>query len=191
MLNCCRALTDETGEAFLGVMHGKEYIIIGVLNETTDKHLGSSTDNITENETVRKYLQLLEVPAKAKQIPGKMKKVTGSELWIIEPEYIEWTSLTEYYPFVFETLDNWTTEVSVSPPEGYEPDHESLSENVTNEVETVMFTITEVGSKPGETYVVYKVWHNGKLQVIHSGIPAKETPAYQKAKGRGKGITGF
>ena len=61
-----------------------------------------------------------------------------------------------------------------------------------NEVEAVQFTLTEVGSVPGTTFVVHRVrGPNGRTITVKSGIPTKLTPAYEKAKGKGKGITGF
>jgi len=193
--------TDGNGIAIIPLLAG-DYVIITTDNETTKTSLADrlgvsasdfqcSIDNNPDTITMRKHLQQIN-KADGKKVPAKTKKVKGSELLIIEPEYIEWTTLTELYPILFETSEDWTTATAISPPEGYVSDFDSLTEIVTNEVEAVQFTITEVGSVPGDTFVVHRVkGPNGKTVVIKSGIPAKLTPAWENAKGKGKGITGF
>jgi len=41
---------------------------------------------------------------------------------IIEPEYVEWDGAQELYPFIFESVGNWTVTTSVTPPEGFVAD---------------------------------------------------------------------
>jgi hypothetical protein len=131
--------TDSNGDLTLNVAAG-EYLIIG--DDGTDKHLGTSAI-VGEGETVTKYLQMM-VTASGKKITGKSRVIKGSELLIVEPEYIEWDGTQELYPFIFESLDNWEVTVDVTPPEGFEPDYPELAEDVTNEIEAVQFTITDV-----------------------------------------------
>ena len=42
-----------------------------------------------------------------KKTPGKSTRVIGSEIIIVQPEYVEWTSAEELYPFAFETAETW------------------------------------------------------------------------------------
>jgi len=61
--------TDSTGGAFLGVMHDKEYLIIGVLNGKTNPQLGTSTGKVEQGKIIEKKLQYLEVPSIAQMPP--------------------------------------------------------------------------------------------------------------------------
>jgi hypothetical protein len=132
-----------------------DYIIIGVANGVTDyKHLWSpvSAEDLNwGNGEIFKNL-ILMTDNRGKKSPGKTKKVTGSELIIVEPEYVEWTSEQELYPFAFESIGDWNVAVSVAPPEGFVADQESLSEEIPSALKAIQFTITDVGSswKPTE-----------------------------------------
>ena len=80
-------------------------------------------------------------------MPAKSKRFTGSDLLVIEPEYVEWSSDTELYPFVFDSVGDWDVTTSVTPPEGFVSDYDALSATVDSDVKAVQFTITDVGSK--------------------------------------------
>ncbi|MCG7851601.1 MAG: hypothetical protein MIO92_03690 [Methanosarcinaceae archaeon] len=123
---------------------------------------------------------------KGNKNPGKTTKIKGSELLIIEPEYVEWSSETELYPFVFDSVGDWTVTTSVEPPEGFVADNEALSAEVTNEVEAVQFTITDVGSKWVPTKVMHKIKHKKqKEMIIKSDVGLKLTPELAMEKGVG------
>ena len=119
--NCTAYRTDSTvysasagsAVATIGVDAG-EYLVIGVGVDGTDKHLGTSA-TVAEDERVEKYLQQL-ITAAGKKISGKSHKHEGSLLLITEPEYVEWDSTEELYPFIFETLDHWGVLVEVETP---------------------------------------------------------------------------
>ena len=85
----------------------------------------------------------------------KTSKETGSELWIYEPTSVLWDGVTEYYPFVFESDSNWSIDVCLNPPEGYEVmDGEACIQTlVAGEIKTINFKLVEVGSVPGDTVV--------------------------------------
>ena len=53
--------------------------------------------------------------ANGKQVPARYTKLTGSELLIIEPEYVLWDDTDQLYPFVFETIGDWSVTTSVAP----------------------------------------------------------------------------
>jgi hypothetical protein len=96
------------------------------------------------------------VKANGRTVAARTTRLRGSDLLITEPEYVEWYSTEELYPFVFESVGDWGVTTSVSPPEGFVADNESLAAEVTNETEAVQFTITDVGSKWKETEVTYE-----------------------------------
>ena len=117
-------------------------------------------------------------------VAAKSKKFTGSELLIIEPEYIEWSSETEVYPFVFDSVGDWEVTTSVTPPEGFVADYNSLSADVTNESEAVQFTITDVGSKWIPTKVTHKLRHKKQKEItFESDVGIKLTPELAQEKG--------
>jgi len=119
--------------------------------------------------------------------PAKIKRVTGSELLIYEPEYVVWDSSTAFYPFVFQTIDEWGVSVSVEPPEGIVTNSgSSLSTDVVNEVEALQFELSDVGTDWSPVGVTFEVEHKGKSQIIKSEVGTALTPDFAKANGVGK-----
>jgi len=170
-------LTDENGRASIAVPPGT-YVVIGMQD---DKYIGRSVDVVSE-ETSFKYMQII-VKANGKKVPGKYKRRTGSELLIIEPEYVEWSGTEEYYPFIFESVGDWQVTTSVAPPEGFVADHNSLSEEVTSEIEAVQFVITDIGSEWVSTGVTHEIKHKGKKEKVKSKVGVKLTKKLAKKKG--------
>jgi hypothetical protein len=113
---------------------------------------------------------------------AKYRRQTGSELLIIEPEYVEWDSTQELYPFIFESVGDWEVTTSVSPPEGFISNQNSLSADVNSETEAVQFTITDIGSKWTKTGVTHKIKHKGKTKTIKSTIGIKCAKQLAKEK---------
>jgi hypothetical protein len=183
------AFTDGvTGEASLQVPPGN-YIIITKYDPDPDPaHLGDeifagvSAGAVETGEIKQKYLQVIK-NANGKNVPAKYWKLTGSELLIIEPEYVEWDGTEELYPFVFESIGDWSVTTSVSPPEGFVADYNALSEMVTTELEAVQFTITDIGSKWESTGVVHTLKHNGKEEKVKSRVGIKCAKEFAKGKG--------
>jgi hypothetical protein len=128
------------------------------------------------------YLKLL-VKANGGRSPATYTVQTGSELLIIEPDYTEWDGEQELYPFVFESVGDWSVTTSVSPPEGFVADQESLSAEVNTEIEAVQFVITDVGSKWIDTEVLHTVKHKGKEKKIKSKIGIKCSKKLADEKG--------
>jgi hypothetical protein len=183
------AFTDEyTGEASLLVPPGN-YIIITEYDPDPDPaHLGDeifagvSAGGVETGEIKQKYLQVIK-NSNGKNVPAKYWKLTGSELLIIEPEYVEWEGTEELYPFVFESIGDWAVTTSVSPPEGFVADYDELSEEVINELEALQFTITDIGSKWESTGVVHTLKHKGKEEKVKSRVGIKCAKALAKDKG--------
>jgi hypothetical protein len=171
--------TDSSGQTTFALAPG-DYLVIG--SDGTDKHLGVSASDVTCGILMRKYLQQMET-ANGKTHPGKTSVRTGSELLVIEPEYVEWTATQELYPFVFESLGDWSVTTSVAPPEGFVADHDSLAAEVTTESEAVQFTITDVGSDWVPTHVKHRVQHGARREVLLSRIGVSLDGALASAKG--------
>jgi hypothetical protein len=145
-------------------------------------YIGRSVGDIESGQTVDKYLQVIK-KVTGKKVPGKYTKRTGSELWIIEPEYVEWDGEEEYYPFIFESVGDWEVATSVMPPEGFVADHDSLAEEVTSEIEAVQFKITDIGSDWVATEVMHEIKHKGKKEKIKSKVGVKLSKKLAKEKG--------
>jgi hypothetical protein len=166
-----------------------DYVVIALYDRSPDfRHMGSPIgldhlDWLTD-DPIEKHLMVME-KVDGKKVPCKTTKFKGSELLITEPEYIEWDSTEETYPFVFETIGDWEVTTSVAPPEGFETDYKSLDAEVINELETVQFTITDVGSSWKETKVKHKIKHKGKNQTLESKIGIKLSKKLAKEKGLG------
>jgi hypothetical protein len=181
------AVTDNEGKAPLILPPG-DYILIAEYDPDNDPrtdnaiYIGISAGDLDPGETMNKYLQVI-VKADGKKVPAKYTVITGSELLIIEPEYIEWDGAQESYPFVFESIGDWGVTTSVTPPEGFVTDYKSLSTEVNTELKALQFTITDVGSKWKHTDVEYRIKHKGKTEVVKSEIGVKLSEKLAKEKG--------
>jgi hypothetical protein len=183
------AVTDNSGMARFYGIEKDDWVVLARHPEFSDiKHMGSllGSDDLcwVSEEPCEKHLMVLVKPD-AKKVAGKTKKLKGSLLLITEPEYVEWHTAQELYPFVFETIGDWSVSTSVNPPEGFETDYDSLSADVTNEIEAVQFTITDVGSEWKETKVKYKIKHGKKTESLESKIGIKLSKKLAKDKGLG------
>ncbi|MCH8854125.1 MAG: hypothetical protein IID41_15960 [Planctomycetes bacterium] len=118
-----------------------------------------------------------------KKKPGKTTRLTGSELLIIEPEYILWDDTEQLYPFIFEAVGDWGVTTTVVPPEGFVSDYDALSADVDNEIQVVQFTITEVGSELVPTETTFDVTHNGRRRIVRSEVGIMLTPEYARSRG--------
>ncbi len=180
-MNCCT--TDANGECNLDLQPG-DYVIISVDATKTvlPDPLGVSAGDLLCGEQMHKHLQQI-VKSDGKKVPGKTTRRTGSELLIIEAEFIVWDGTEQLYPFVFETVGDWGITASVAPPEGFVSDYDSLSVDADNEIQTVQFTITEVGSELVPTGTTFEVTHRGRSEIIHSQVGIFLTPEYAQARG--------
>ncbi len=180
--NCDVVATDVTDAAGLinFALATGDYLVIGY--DGSDKHLGVSASDLICGDSMRKYLQRLET-ANGKRHPGKTSKRTGSELLIIEPEYVEWSGVDELYPFVFESVGDWDVSTSVEPPEGFVTDYDELAEQVDNELEAVQFTLTDVGSDWVPTGSQHLLEHNGRREILVGRVGVLVAPGLALAKG--------
>lgn len=115
---------------------------------------------------------------------AKSKRFKGSDLLVIEPEYVEWSSDTELYPVVFDSVGDWSVTTSVAPPEGFVSDYDALSATVNSDVKAVQFTITDVGSKWIPTKFTHKIKHKKHKDItFESEVGIKLTPELAQEKG--------
>jgi parallel beta-helix repeat protein len=142
---------------------------------------GVSASDLACGQDMKKYIQVIE-KSTGEKVPAKYTKKTGSELLIIEPEYIEWDSTSELYPFVFDSIGDWNVTTAVYPPEGFVTDHEALYEEVLSELEALQFNITDVGSEWVDTIVTHEIKHKGKKEKVHSKIGVKRKVGLDKEK---------
>ena len=177
------ATTDSNGMAVLNLPPG-DYIVISddATKTVLPDPLGVSASDLQCGELKQKHLQQI-VKANGNKVPGKTSRLTGSEMLIIEPEFVIWDTTEQLYPFIFETIGEWGVTATVTPPEGFEADHESLSAEVNNEVEAVQFTITELGSDLVATETAFEVTHNGRMRMIHSRVEIRLTAEYAQSRG--------
>jgi hypothetical protein len=193
---CNRIVTEVTAYRYTSVFISGEcvfekvpqdsYVIIGVANGRTDyKHLWSPVAADDPKWGVGEILRnlILMTDNRGKKSPGKTTKLTGSELLIVEPEYVEWTSAQELYPFAFESVGSWGVEVSIVPPGGFVTDYKALSQDVSSTLKAVQFTMTDVGSEWKATKVKYKIKHNKKTISLERTIGIKLSLKLAKEKG--------
>lgn len=177
---CCT--TDAHGECTINAPPG-DYIVISADATKTvlPDPLGVSASDLVCGELKQKHLQQI-IKSDGKKVPGKTSRRTGSELLIIEPEFVEWSGTTELYPFVFEAVGDWSVTTSVAPPEGFAADYDSLSADVFDALESVQFVITDIGSEWVPTEVTQVIEHNGHRETRFSQIGVRLTPALAQAK---------
>jgi len=106
-----------------------------------------------------------------KIVPGKRLEEYGSYLAIIEPEFMDWTSPVERYPFVLVAEGDWGIETSVTPPDGFVADQPVLSTEVVNNVTALQFTLTDIGSDWTETGITHVIKHKGEIRIRTSAVP--------------------
>ncbi len=162
-------------EAYVLVARHESGVTVGAKIDADEPEWGTS-------DPILKKLKVMQ-NNKGKKSSAKATRRRGSDLWIVEPEYVEWDSTQEPYPFVFESVGDWAITTSVSPPEGFVADQPELSAEVNSETEAVQFTITDVGSSWKETKVKHKIKHKGKSEVIESEIGVKLSKKLAKEKG--------
>jgi hypothetical protein len=163
-----------------------DYVVIGYAHRVTDyKHMWSqcraSNSNWGKSE-ISGDLRLV-TSSKGKKSPAQSTVVTGSQLLIIQPEYVEWAGSEELYPIFFESLENWDVSVSIMPPEGFVADNSILSTNVSSELKALQFTVTDVNGDWIPTKVKYRVKHKKKTIEIDNEIGVRLTRKLAEEKG--------
>ena len=177
--------TDANGDEQFIVPPG-DYAVLGYYDPNqavkNDEIYISGTVNLPrDNMTVLLDLKSIVNPA-GKNVPARSTRRTGSELVIIEPEYIEWTGTEEFYPFVFRSVGDWNVTTTIAPPEGFVADADALEAEVNSDLKAVQFVVTDVGSEWKDTKVKHKVKHRAKTEIIKSKIGVKNMQEKKKKK---------
>jgi hypothetical protein len=177
------AVTDAAGACTLAPPPG-EYLVVSLDATKTvlPDPLGVSGGHVDCGHSVRKYLQQI-IRADGTAVPAKTTRRTGSELLIIEPEFIVWDDPEQLYPFLFESVGDWDITTAVAPPEGFVADYDRLAVSVDYSLKAVQFTIIEVGSDLVPTRTTFEVTHNGQREVIRSSVGIQLTEEYARSRG--------
>lgn len=174
------AIDGRQGAVFFSLPPGN-YLVIGK-PENENLYMGVRAKVLKSNDAVEKYLPYI-VKGDGKKCPGKYTKITGSELLIIEPEFVEWDGAQEYYPVIFDATGEWEVTTSLYPPKGFAADYGSLSAKVSTAMAAVQFTLTEKGATWKEAEVEHIIRQKGKTDKITSKIDVKLSEELAKKKG--------
>src|SRR5262249_54609849 len=114
-------VTDANGNATLNVIPGHNYVVLGQIDTNGDNVVDTIIDatvgNVSCGHSSTKYLRVI-VDANGKAKPAKVTVLTGTQLLVIEPEYVIWDNTVQLYPFAFESEGDWGVTASVTPPQG-------------------------------------------------------------------------
>jgi hypothetical protein len=178
-------LTNATGNASFSGITQDAYLILAECPVSSSQnyvgsYIASNDPGWKATSPIQVALRMLQTPTGTN--PGKTTKVTGSELLITSPEFVEWDARSEAYAFAFESSGAWQVSTSVTPPTGFKVDYKSLDVTLNNEVKTVQFVVTDVGSKWVETIADLKVTHARKTAKLTVKIGIKLNKELAKTK---------
>ncbi|MBW3011667.1 hypothetical protein KY311_00635, partial [Candidatus Woesearchaeota archaeon] len=162
--NNCPALTScitgDTGSCSIMLTTG-EYMAVAYVD-------GVYLSNVVDNQVIDVYddsltvyvnnaeLVLIEFSyedngqAGTVKMPGKKTKLSGSELEIVQPVYLNWQDNVQYCPFILSTEDTWLVDVSLQVPEDITVAGSSTqSELLMGESKVMLFKITETPKLTG------------------------------------------
>jgi hypothetical protein len=179
-------ITNTKGELDLAVSPGT-YLIIGQHDPKTSTsgdeiYAADTVINLKANQILNAYLYYFFL-ANGSSCPAKYAEFTGSSLQVVQPEYIEWTGTKEPYPFVFNSVGNWTVETSITPPDGFVTDYNLLSAQVADSTTSVQFTVTDMGSEWVDSKIKFRIKHKGQWREHHSQVGVRLDRNLAKKKG--------
>ncbi len=158
------------------------------------------SDSVTlgENEIVKtKNLRIVKIINKygsVKYEAGNRQIIIGSELNVVSADYVLWEENEELYPFVFSSTENWTVDVCVQVPEGYEiagildADGNVLATSdcvqaiIAGEDKVILFRVLETGSPEPNMSFTLTAEHEGQTTEIKQevgGLRAVNEPALE------------
>jgi len=160
------------------------------------KGLSDFASNIATKEfqVIKAYSKVGAVSFKA----GDKTSITGSLLEIIYPQYTIWESYEELYPFIFISDSDWTVDVCMQIPSGYQikyimddagnllPATQCTQSFISGGTKVVMFGIADVGSpEPNMKFKINAKDPKGKKHAIELDTPGirKARERAEKAKG--------
>ena len=198
-----KCTTNNLGECIAGEEKVGNYLVIVKYGETgnvvyTGKQKDPTdfkdTDSDMLGDLATKDFQIMKVINKDGTLDykaGSKTVITGSILEIISPEYVIWENNETVYPFIFASDSNWTIDICISMPKGYEAVEGNCTQAlVANETKEVLFKIIEVGSPEPEMLINIKTEHEGKLKTANLNVPGLRSAEYMEATGRA-GLWGY
>jgi hypothetical protein len=107
------------------------------------------------------------------QSARRSEVIKGSELSIFQADEVQWTNGTQIYPFLFISDSDWSVDICLEVPAGYQVVAPGACGQVlvANEVKIVEFQISDIGS-PKEFDVKTKITttHKGKKTKVEGKI---------------------
>jgi len=174
--------TNSQGIATFEQVDKNAYVVITSYDSLYAGSPIDSADTEWATGTLRKHLSFMQKADNSK-VPGKTTVQKGSLLLITEPEYVEWDSPQELYPFVFETIGDWGVSTAIAPPEGFVTDYSFLSVQVKDTTGAVQFTVKDIGSRWVDTGVTFTVTHKKKTKELKDKVGIKLAKKLADKKG--------
>jgi cysteine-rich repeat protein len=202
--------TNASGICFAGEESTGSYLIIVKYNDTESNMtvytaLPKSPEDFTNNLATKEF-QILKVIKKNGEIEfkgGKKTVVTGSKLEILSPIAAIWEGDDEVYPFIFISDSDWTVDVCLEMPPGYnivgtyDEDGNLVTGSgcdqafVSGESKFILFEVQDIESPPPHAKAkIIAQGPNGKAHSLSFDIPGLRKGvdiASDKAGDRGKG----
>jgi hypothetical protein len=156
-----------------------DYVVIGRTLDFDDTRTVSVMDPLYSEKTLdivkagtQKRVPLHQLRLfNGRRVPGRDIEEYGTYLAIVEPEFMDWTSPEEQYPFVLIAEGDWGLETSMTPPEGFVADQPVLSTQVADTVSALQFTLKDIGSDWTETGITHVITHKGETRIRTSAVP--------------------
>ena len=186
---CCT--TDLNGNCTMDVLPG-DYIAIAydstreVLPDPLGRKVGSLGCGDTQVARIKQIIRAdgRRMAAKVTVLAGAL---AGSELEIIEPEFMVWDEDEQQYPFVYDAglgSGTWDVDVSTTPPTGFVADYAMLNNTVLDgTLEAAQFVITEFGNELSPTATTFIVTYEGQQQTVYSEVEIRLTEEYAESFG--------
>jgi hypothetical protein len=169
------------GDAWFELEPGT-YKITGIHPEDGSRFNSPAARVSCAAETAKTIRQIVTM-ANGRSHPARGTVREGSRLLVIEPEWIEWTGDEERYPFIFESLGQWSVSTYVMPPEGFEVDRDSRSVDVSTETKALQFIVRDVDSGWVHSEVRHAIVHGARHEVIRSRIGVRLSRDLARAEG--------
>jgi hypothetical protein len=174
--------TNSQGIAAFEQVDKNDYVVITSYDSLFAGSPVDSADTEWATGTLQKHLTFMQKADNSK-VPGKTTVQKGSLLLITEPEYVEWDSTQELYPFVFETIGDWGITVVIAPPDGFVTDYRALAASVKDTTASVQFTVKDIGSRWVDTGVTFTVTHKKKTKELKDKVGIKLAKKLADKKG--------
>jgi hypothetical protein len=163
--------TDNKGDLYVSVKPGLAFVTANYASSLCTDNVELGRVEMVQNKPNNKIeLDILRWNSRwdkrTECTPMNVFFVSGSELKVLEPAYIEWADgqTVEDYPIIHESNDTWVIEDSISLPEGFVADAGTKVAFVDNSTETAVFEVREVGSTltgSETTYSAYEIAPEG------------------------------